>query len=90
LGAEVARHVAATGSGRVLYVCYEHSEEFLLQRLLAMESALAGREDPISAAWYVPARDRVRWWWWSTTCRRCPCTPTRWVRRSRSGVASKA
>ena len=45
---QVARHVAATGSGRVLYVCYEHSEEFLLQRLLAMESALAGQEDPIS------------------------------------------
>jgi replicative DNA helicase len=44
---QVARHVAAGGHGRVLYVCYEHPEEFLLERLIAMESALAGEEDPI-------------------------------------------
>jgi replicative DNA helicase len=44
---QVARHVAAGGHGRVLYVCYEHSEEFLLERLIAMESALAGEEEPI-------------------------------------------
>jgi replicative DNA helicase len=45
---QLARHVAAGGHGRALYVCYEHSEEFLLERLIAMESALAGEEDPIS------------------------------------------
>ena len=44
---QVARHVAAGGHGRALYVCYEHSEEFLLERLIAMESALAGEEAPI-------------------------------------------
>jgi replicative DNA helicase len=45
---QLARHVAAGGHARVLYVCYKHSEEFLLERLIAMESALAGEEDPIS------------------------------------------
>jgi replicative DNA helicase len=45
---QLARHVAAGGHGRALYVCYEHSEEFLLERLIAMESALAGEEAPIS------------------------------------------
>jgi replicative DNA helicase len=45
---QLARHVAAGGHGRALYVCYEHSEEFLLERLIAMESTLAGEEDPIS------------------------------------------
>ena len=45
---QLARHVAAGGHGRALYVCYEHSEEFLLERLIAMESALAGEEDPVS------------------------------------------
>jgi replicative DNA helicase len=45
---QAARHMAAGGHGRVLYVCYEHSEEFLLERMIAMESALAGDEDPIS------------------------------------------
>jgi replicative DNA helicase len=44
---QVARHVAAGGHGRVLYVCYEHAEEFLLERLISMESALAGQDDPI-------------------------------------------
>jgi replicative DNA helicase len=44
---QLARHVAAGGHGRVLYVCYEHSEEFLLERLIAMESALAGPEESI-------------------------------------------
>jgi replicative DNA helicase len=44
---QVARHVAAGGHGRVLYVCYEHPEEFLLERLIAMESALAGEGAPI-------------------------------------------
>jgi replicative DNA helicase len=44
---QAARHMAAGGHGRVLYVCYEHSEEFLLERMIAMESALAGDEDPI-------------------------------------------
>jgi replicative DNA helicase len=44
---QLARHVAAGGHGRALYVCYEHPEEFLLERLIAMESALAGEEDPI-------------------------------------------
>jgi len=45
---QLTRHVAAGGHGRVLYVCYEHSEEFLLERLIAMESALGGDVDPIS------------------------------------------
>jgi replicative DNA helicase len=45
---QLARHVAAGGHGRALYVCYEHSEEFLLERLISMESALAGEEAPIS------------------------------------------
>jgi replicative DNA helicase len=44
---QLARHVAAGGHGRALYVCYEHPEEFLLERLIAMESALAGEENPI-------------------------------------------
>jgi replicative DNA helicase len=44
---QLARYVAAGGHGRVLYVCYEHPEEFLLERLIAMESALAGEGAPI-------------------------------------------
>ena len=35
---QLARFVAAGGHGRALYVCFEHSEEFLLERLIAMEA----------------------------------------------------
>ena len=45
---QMARHVAATDRGRVLYLCYEHEQEFLLERLIAMESVLGGDEEPIS------------------------------------------
>ena len=39
---QMARNMAASGQATVLYVCFEHDEEYLLQRMIAMESALAG------------------------------------------------
>ena len=38
---QMARNVASSGLGNVLYVCFEHEEEYLLNRLIAMESAMA-------------------------------------------------
>jgi replicative DNA helicase len=38
---QMARNAAASGQATVLYVCFEHEEEYLIQRLIAMESALA-------------------------------------------------
>jgi len=38
---QMARNIAAAGQAKVLYVCFEHEEEYLIQRLIAMESALA-------------------------------------------------
>jgi replicative DNA helicase len=37
----MARNVASGGQANVLYVCFEHDEMYLLNRLIAMESALA-------------------------------------------------
>jgi replicative DNA helicase len=37
---QMARNVAAAGSANVLYVCFEHDEVDLLNRLIAMESVL--------------------------------------------------
>ena len=37
---QMARNMAAGGQSSVLYVCFEHEEEYLIQRLIAMESAL--------------------------------------------------
>jgi replicative DNA helicase len=38
---QMARNVASGGQANVLYICFEHEERYLLNRLIAMESALA-------------------------------------------------
>ena len=38
---QMARNVASGGQANVLYLCFEHDEPYLLNRLIAMESALA-------------------------------------------------
>lgn len=38
---QMARNVASGGQANVLYLCFEHEEQYLLNRLVAMESALA-------------------------------------------------
>jgi replicative DNA helicase len=38
---QMARNVASSGQANVLYICFEHEEQYLLNRLVAMESALA-------------------------------------------------
>ncbi|MET1232436.1 MAG: DnaB-like helicase C-terminal domain-containing protein [Candidatus Limnocylindrales bacterium] len=38
---QMARNIASGGQANVLYICFEHDEEYLLNRLIAMESALA-------------------------------------------------
>ena len=38
---QMARNVASGGQASVLYVCFEHEEHYLLNRLIAMVSALA-------------------------------------------------
>jgi replicative DNA helicase len=38
---QMARNMAASGQATALYVCFEHDEEYLIQRLVAMESALS-------------------------------------------------
>ena len=38
---QMARNVASGGQANVLYICFEHEEHYLLNRLVALESALA-------------------------------------------------
>ena len=37
---QMARNIASGGQANVLYICFEHDEQYLLNRLIAMESAL--------------------------------------------------
>ncbi len=45
---QIARNIAQSGQATVLYVCFEHDEEYLLSRMVAMESALSGAMPPSS------------------------------------------
>ncbi len=38
---QMARNVASGGQANVLYICFEHEEHYLMNRLIALESALA-------------------------------------------------
>jgi replicative DNA helicase len=38
---QMARNVASSGQANVLYICFEHEEQYLLNRLVALESCLA-------------------------------------------------
>ena len=38
---QMARNVASGGQANVLYICFEHEEQYLLNRLVSLESALA-------------------------------------------------
>ncbi len=40
MAVQMARNIVMGGQASVLYVCYEHDEEYLLNRIIAMESAL--------------------------------------------------
>jgi replicative DNA helicase len=48
LALQIARNIAQSGQANALYVCFEHDEEYLLNRLMALESALAGPMPPDS------------------------------------------
>jgi replicative DNA helicase len=37
---QMARNIASGGQANVLYICFEHDEEYLLNRLIALESAV--------------------------------------------------
>jgi replicative DNA helicase len=37
---QMARNIASGGLANVLYICFEHDEEYLMNRLIALESAL--------------------------------------------------
>jgi replicative DNA helicase len=43
---QIARNIAQSGQASVLYICFEHDEEYLLNRMMSMESALSGPMPP--------------------------------------------
>jgi replicative DNA helicase len=46
LSLQIARNIAASGQATCLFVCYEHETDYLLQRLISMESVDKGDGSP--------------------------------------------
>jgi replicative DNA helicase len=49
LSLQMARNIALGGQANVLYVCFEHDDEYLLNRLIALESAIDALPNPSGA-----------------------------------------
>jgi replicative DNA helicase len=59
LALQMARNMAASGQASVLYVCFEHEEDYLVQRMIAMESALAALPKKTGAVKIQEVRQEV-------------------------------
>ncbi len=60
---QMARNVASGGQANVLYLCYEHDEQYLLNRLIAAESALAHLPQTTSAVKVQDVRREILGSW---------------------------
>ena len=63
LALQMARNIAAGGQATVLYICFEHDEEYLLGRLIAMESALESMPNTSGAIKIQDVRKEVLSTW---------------------------
>jgi replicative DNA helicase len=62
---QMARNIVAAGQANVLYVCFEHDEEYLVNRLISMESALAHLPDKGAAIRLQDVRRAILGGWLS-------------------------
>ena len=60
---QMARNVAASGQASVLYICFEHDEAYLLNRLIALESALAHMPQKVGAIKIQDVRKEILGTW---------------------------
>jgi replicative DNA helicase len=56
---QMARNVASSGQANVLYICFEHEEQYLLNRMIAMESLLAHLPQKTGAIKIVDVRKEI-------------------------------
>jgi replicative DNA helicase len=63
MSVQMARNIVMGGQASVLYVCYEHDEEYLLNRIIAMESALQHLPGRISGVKLVDVRKEILSTW---------------------------
>ena len=63
MSVQMARNIVMGGQASVLYVCYEHDEEYLLNRIIAMESAMQHLPGRIQGVKLVDVRKEILSTW---------------------------
>ncbi|CAN5808230.1 hypothetical protein BH24CHL6_BH24CHL6_01340 [soil metagenome] len=63
LALQMARNIALGGQASVLYICFEHDEEYLLNRMVAMESVLTAAMPPTSGIRIQDVRREILGTW---------------------------
>ncbi len=63
LALQMARNIALGGQASVLYICFEHEEEYLLNRMVAMESVLTGPMPPTTGIRIQDVRREILGTW---------------------------
>jgi replicative DNA helicase len=60
---QMARNVASSGQANVLFICFEHEEQYLLNRLVALESALVNLSQKAGAIKVQDVRKEIMASW---------------------------
>ncbi len=63
---QMARNIVMSGLASVLYICFEHDEEYLLNRLIAQESVLPGLPSRSGGIKLVDVRQEILGTWMAT------------------------
>ena len=63
---QMARNIVIGGLASVLYICFEHDEEYLLNRIIAMESVLPGLPSRSGGVKLVDVRQEILGTWMAT------------------------
>ena len=65
MAVQMARNIVMGGLASVLYICFEHDEEYLLNRIIAMESVLPGLPNRAAGVKLVDVRNEILGTWLS-------------------------
>ncbi len=87
---QMARNIASGGQANVLYICFEHDEQYLLNRLIAMESALAHLPHKTGAIKIQDVRKEILGTWMAEGGGVASSPPTRACARRSTGSPATA
>jgi replicative DNA helicase len=66
MAVQMARNIVMSGLASVLYICFEHDEEYLLNRIIAQESVLPSLPNRSGGVKLVDVRQEILGTWMST------------------------